>query len=40
MNALNTTWDLRLNKPYMDGGKREDAWECPARKPAFMSMAH
>ena len=21
MNALNTTWDLPLNKPYMDGGK-------------------
>ncbi len=21
MNALNTTWDLRLNKPYMDQGK-------------------
>jgi len=34
MNALNTTWDLRLNKPYMDGGKREDAWEMPGGKTA------
>jgi len=34
MNALNTTWDLRLNKPYMDGGKREDAWEMPGAKTA------
>src|ERR1043165_7121731 len=29
MNALNTTWDLRLSKPYLDGGKPEDAWEIP-----------
>ncbi|HZU36927.1 MAG TPA: carbohydrate-binding family 9-like protein, partial [Gemmataceae bacterium] len=27
MNALNTTWDLRLPKPYKDGGKADDAWE-------------
>src|SRR5262249_37270804 len=27
MNALNTTWDLRLNKPYMDEGRPDDAWE-------------
>src|SRR6266568_3862662 len=34
MNALKTTWDLRLNKPYMDGGKPEDAWEIPGAKTA------
>jgi hypothetical protein len=34
MNALTTTWDLRLDKPYMDGGKREDAWEIPGGKTA------
>jgi len=27
MNALNTTWDLRLDKPYMYNGKANDAWE-------------
>jgi hypothetical protein len=27
MNALNTTWDLLLTKPYKDGGKPIDAWE-------------
>lgn len=27
MNALNTTWDLLLTKPYRDGGKAIDAWE-------------
>jgi hypothetical protein len=27
MNALNTTWDLLLNKPYMDGGKPRNEWE-------------
>jgi Carbohydrate family 9 binding domain-like len=27
MNALNTTWDLLLTKPYKDGGKALDAWE-------------
>jgi hypothetical protein len=34
MNALNTTWDLRLRKPYRDGGKAEDAWEIPGLKTA------
>src|SRR6266536_2083358 len=34
MNALNTTWDLRLNKPYLDGGRPEDAWEIPGAKTA------
>jgi hypothetical protein len=27
MNALNTTWDLLLTRPYKDGGKALDAWE-------------
>lgn len=27
MNALNTTWDLLLPRPYKDGGKAIDAWE-------------
>jgi hypothetical protein len=27
LNALNTTWDLLLPKPYKDGGKAIDAWE-------------
>jgi hypothetical protein len=27
MNALNTTWDLLMTKPYKDDGKAIDAWE-------------
>ena len=27
INALNTTWDLRLPKPYRDQGSAENAWE-------------
>lgn len=27
LNALNTTWDLLLTKPYKDGGKAVNAWE-------------
>src|SRR5438105_4105243 len=27
LNALNTTWDLLLTKPYKDGGRALDAWE-------------
>ena len=34
MNALNTTWDLRLNKPYQDKGQPDDAWEIPGIKTA------
>jgi transglutaminase-like putative cysteine protease/predicted esterase len=34
MNALNTTWDLLLDKPYMDQGKPNDAWEIPGLKTA------
>ncbi len=32
MNALNTTWDLLLNKPYMDGGKPHNQWEISGAK--------
>ena len=34
MNALNTTWDLLLTKPYMDGGKPHNEWEIPGAKTA------
>jgi hypothetical protein len=34
INALNTTWDLRLPKPYRDGGEAEDAWEIVGLKTA------
>ena len=34
MNALNTTWDLLLNKPYMDGGQPHNEWEIPGDKTA------
>jgi hypothetical protein len=34
MNALNTTWDLRLNKPYRDGGEAEDSWDIPGLRTA------
>jgi len=27
LNALNTTWDLLLTRPYKDGGRAIDAWE-------------
>ena len=27
VNALNTTWDLLLSKPYKNGGRALDAWE-------------
>ena len=29
INALNTTWDLRLVKPYRDGGPALNEWEIP-----------
>ena len=34
INALNTTWDLLLDKPYKDGGKSHDEWEIPGVKSA------
>jgi len=32
INALNTEWDLLLEKPYRDGGPAVDAWEIPGLK--------
>jgi hypothetical protein len=34
INALGTYWDLRLPKPYRDGGKAVDGWEIPGLKSA------
>ena len=34
VNALNTTWDLLLTKPYRDGGKAVNAWEISGLKTA------
>lgn len=34
INALNTTWDLRLAKPYRDGGPALNEWEVPGMKTA------
>jgi hypothetical protein len=34
VNALNTTWDLLLTKPYKDGGRAVDAWEITGLKTA------
>ena len=34
INALNTEWDLRLVKTYLDGGPPIDAWEIPGLKKA------
>ncbi|XP_065836793.1 uncharacterized protein, partial [Oscarella lobularis] len=34
INAINTTWDLELNKPYMNGGSPNSSWEMPTMKSA------
>ena len=34
INALNTSWDLLLDKPYMDQGKPNNAWDIPGLKTA------
>jgi hypothetical protein len=34
LNALNTTWDLLLSKPYKDGGHAVNAWEITGLKTA------
>jgi hypothetical protein len=34
LNALNTTWDLLLTKPYKDGGRAINAWEIIGLKTA------
>lgn len=34
INALNTGWDLFLDKPYRQGGKADNDWEIPGLKTA------
>lgn len=34
LNALNTTWDLLLNRPYKDGGTPISNWEMPGLRTA------
>lgn len=34
INALNTEWDLFLDKPYRDGGPARNEWEVPGLKTA------
>lgn len=34
INALNTGWDLYLEKPYRDGGSADNSWEMPGYKSA------
>jgi hypothetical protein len=34
INAFNTEWDLRLVKPYRDGGPALNSWEIPGLKTA------
>jgi hypothetical protein len=34
MNAVNTTWDLFLDKPYQDEGKAHNEWEIPGLETA------
>ena len=34
INALNTSWDLFLNKPYNQGGKADNSWDIPGLKSA------
>lgn len=34
INALNTVWDLRLPKPYRDGGPALNEWEIPGARTA------
>ncbi len=35
INALNTSWDLYMNKPYNKGGKADSSWEIPGLKTAI-----
>ena len=34
INALNTSWDLFLNKPYNQGGKADNSWDIAGLKTA------
>lgn len=36
INALNTGWDLFLNKPYLEQGKADNSWEMPGLKTAVV----
>ena len=36
INALNTGWDLFLDKPYSKGGKADNGWEMPGYKSAVV----
>jgi len=36
INALNTSWDLFLNKPYRQGGKADNSWDIPGLKTAVL----
>ncbi|XP_071784889.1 uncharacterized protein [Asterias amurensis] len=35
INAINTTWDLILNKPYINGGSPNNSFEMPTMKSAI-----
>lgn len=35
INALNTSWDLYMSKPYNKGGKADSSWEIPGLKTAI-----
>ena len=35
INALNTGWDLYLNRPYREGGKADNSWDIPGLKTAI-----
>ncbi len=34
INALGTTWDLALDRPYKDGGRADNGWEFPGLETA------
>lgn len=36
INALNTGWDLYLNRPYSQGGKADNSWDIPGLKTAVV----
>lgn len=38
LNALNTTWDLFLPRPYKDGGQADNSWEIPGLKTAVQTL--
>jgi len=36
VNAINTLWDLQLNKPYINGGQANSSWESNMKKAVFV----